>query len=103
VFTPLIETGALVPCALSEIFSTATDGQSQIMVMPFRGTNQLAASNHALGRFQIVGIPSAPRGRPQVQVTFTITEHQILISAHDLNRKGTPNLQIQRVGGDTKR
>jgi len=67
---------------------------------PFRGTNQSVASNHALGRFQIVGIPAAPRGTPQVEVTFTITERQILISARDLTRK--TDLEIQRVSGDTK-
>src|SRR6266850_181904 len=79
VFTPLIKPGTAVPCAVSEVFSTAADGQSQIMITPFRGTNQMAVSNHPLGRFQIVGIPSAPRGTPQVEVTFTITERQILI------------------------
>jgi molecular chaperone DnaK (HSP70) len=100
VFTPLIKTGTAVPCSLSEIFSTAADGQAQIIVAPFRGTNQMAASNHPLGRFQIVGIPSAPRGTPQVEVTFTITERQILISARDLSRKA--DLEIQRVSGGTK-
>jgi molecular chaperone DnaK len=100
VFTPLIKPGTTVPCSLSEIFSTAADGQSQIMVTPFRGTNQMATSNHALGRFQIVGIPAAPRGTPQVEVTFTVTERQILISARDLTRK--TDLKIQRVSGDTK-
>jgi molecular chaperone DnaK len=100
VFTPLIKSGTAVPCTLSEVFSTAADGQSQIMVTPFRGTNHLVAGDHALGRFQIVGIPPAPRGTPQVQVTFTITEQQILISARDLTRKA--DLEIHRVSGDTK-
>jgi len=100
VFSPLIKSGTAVPCSLSEIFSTAADGQSQIVVTPFRGTNQMAASNHALGRFQIVGIPAASRGTPQVEVTFTITERQILISARDLTRK--TDFEIQRVGGGTK-
>jgi len=100
VFTPLIKPGTTVPCSLSEIFSTAADGQSQIMVTPFRGTNQMATSNNALGRFQILGIPAAPRGTPQVEVTFTITDRQILISARDLTRK--TDLEIQRVSGDTK-
>jgi hypothetical protein len=100
VFTPLIKVGTAVPCSLSEVFSTAADGQSQIMVTPFRGTNQLVAGNHALGRFQVVGLPSAPRGTPQVEVTFTITERQILISARDLTRK--TDLEIQRMSGDTK-
>jgi molecular chaperone DnaK len=98
-FTPLIKSGTAVPCSLSEVFSTATDNQSQILVTPFRGTNQLAAGNHALGRFQIVGIPPAPRGTPQIEVTFSITERQILISARDLTRK--TNLEIQRVNGNS--
>jgi molecular chaperone DnaK (HSP70) len=100
VFTPLIKPGTTAPCSVSEVFSTAADGQSQIMVTPFRGTNQMATSNHALGRFQVVGIPSAPRGTPQVEVTFTITERQILLSARDLKRK--TDLQIERVTGDIK-
>ena len=100
VFTPLIKPGTTVPCSLSEIFGTAADGQSQILVTPFRGTNQMATSNHALGRFQIVGIPAAPRGTPQVEVTFTITDRQILISARDLTRK--TDLEIQSVSGATK-
>ena len=100
VFTPLIKAGTTVPCSLSEVFSTAADGQSQIMVTPFRGTNQMAASNHVLGRFQIVGIPSAPRGTPQVEVKFAITERQILMSARDLTHK--TDLQIQRVSEGTK-
>ncbi len=101
VFTPLIKSGTKVPCSLAEVFSTAADGQTRIMVSPFRGTNSMAASNHALGRFQIVGIPSAPRGTPQVEVTFTITERQILLSARDLMRK--TDLQVQRLSGDTRR
>ena len=101
VFTPLIKPGTVVPCSLSEVFSTAVDGQSQIAVTLVRGTNQMAARNHALGQFQVVGVPSAPRGTPQVEVTFTITERQILLSARDLTRK--TKLRVQRVTGETKR
>jgi len=100
VFTPLIKQGTAVPCTLSEVFSTAADGQSQIMVTLFRGTNQMAASNHALGRFQVVGIPAAPRGTPKVEITFAITQRQILLSARDLTQK--TDLQIRRLSGDTK-
>jgi len=100
VFTPLIKADTTVPCSLSEVFSTAADGQSEIMVTPFRGTNQMAASNHALGRFRILGIPSAPRGTPQVEVTFAITDRQILLSARDLTHK--TDLPIQRVTGATR-
>ena len=100
VFTPLIKSGTTVPCSVSEIFSTAADGQSQILVTPFRGVNKMAASNHALGRFQIVGIPPGPRGTPQVEVTFTITERQIRISARDLTN--TADLEIRRMSGEAK-
>jgi molecular chaperone DnaK (HSP70) len=100
VFTPLIKAGTPVPCSRSEVFSTAADGQSQIMLTPCRGTNQLAASNHALGRLQIVGIRAAPRGTPKIEVTFTIAERRILISARDLARKA--DLEIRRVSGETK-
>jgi molecular chaperone DnaK (HSP70) len=97
-FTPLIKPGTTVPCKDSEVFSTAADGQSQIMVTLFRGTNELAASNHALGRFQVTGIPAAPRGKPNIQITFAITQQQILLSARDLNRG--MDLQIHRMIGD---
>jgi molecular chaperone DnaK len=100
VFTPLIKPGTTVPCSLAEIFSSAADGQSQIMVTLFRGTNQMTSSNHALGRFQVVGIPSAPRGAPKVEITFAITERQISLSARNLTSK--TDLQIQKVGGETK-
>ena len=93
VFTPLVESGTVVPFLLYTIFSTATNGQSEILVTP-RGTN------HAMGRFQVIGIPPAPRGIPQVQVTFRITDRQILMSARDLTHK--TDLEVERVGGDTK-
>ncbi len=70
------------------------------MVTAFRGTNQMARSNLALGRFQIVGIPATPRGTPKVEFTFTITERQILISARDLTSKD--DLEIRTVSGETK-
>ena len=100
VFTPLFKAGTPVPCSRSEVFSTAADGQSEIMVAPFRGTNKLAASNHALGQFQNIGIPAAQRGTQQIEVTFPITERQILISARDLARNA--DLEIRRMSGKTK-
>jgi len=100
VFTPLIQQGTKVPCTRTEVFSTAADGQTKVMVSPFRGTNQMAMNNHALGRFQIVDIPSAPRGMPQVEVTFTITKRKILLSARDQTRQ--KELHVQRLSEDTK-
>ena len=101
VFTPLIPAGSKVPCSYSEIFSLNRDGQTQIKVLPFRGTNAAAASNYALGEFQVVGIPPGPRGRPQVEVTFTITERQILMSASDPMHK--VDFEIQRIGNANQR
>jgi molecular chaperone DnaK len=96
-FTPLIKAGTRVPCSVSETFGTAADG-SEIMVTLSRGNEELAANNHALGRFQIVGIPAARRGVPRVEVTFAITERQISLSARDLTHNTT--LRIRRVAGD---
>ncbi len=98
VFTPLISAGTRVPCSVSEVFSTGADGQSQITVTLVRGNAKMAADNHALGRFQIINIPAAPRGVPRVEVTLAISERQISLAARDLARSA--DLQIQRVGGD---
>ena len=98
VFTPLIKAGTSVPCSVSEEFSTAADGQAQIMVTLFRGTNRLTMDNHSLGRFQVVGLQSSPRGVPKIQITFSIEESQIRLSARDVTAK--KDLQIQRVGED---
>jgi molecular chaperone DnaK len=69
------------------------------MVSPFRGTNQLTRKNQALGQFQIVGIPPAPRGTPQIEVTFSITEKQILMSARNVARNS--DLEIRKASGET--
>lgn len=95
VFTPLIKKGTTVPCSVSEVFSTAADGQSQIVVSLFRGTEPLAARNYPLGRFQVVDIPYAPRGVPQVEITFAITERSISLSARDRTRRA--DLAIVRI------
>lgn len=98
VFTPLIEPGVSAPCRVSKIFSTAADGQSQITVKLYRGTNQLAASNHSLGQYQVVGIAPAPRGTPQIEIGFEISrEGQIVLSARDLAKKSA--LEFRRVEG----
>lgn len=98
VFTPLIPAGTSVPCSVNEVFSTAADGQTQITIALFRGTDRMAARNRALGRFQVVDIRSGPRGVPRVQVTFAIAKRTISLSARDLARK--TDLQLVRLGGD---
>ena len=89
VFTPLLSQGTAVPCSVSEIFSTAADNQNQIMVKPYRGTAKLVADCDYLGQFQVVGIPPAARGMPQIEITFAVQDGNVLLSARDL-ASGTP-------------
>lgn len=96
VFTPILQQGVDVPCQKSEIFSTATDNQSQIMVKPYRGTAKLVADCDQLGQFQVVGIPSAPRGTPQIEITFAVQNGSFILSAKDI-LVGKP-MKIKRMG-----
>ena len=84
VFTPFLEVGCSIPCEKTQIFSTAADNQTEISITLFRGTASLAAENHSLGRFALVGIPEASRGQPQVAVTLRADPRSILISARGL-------------------
>jgi len=95
VFTPLLSQGTAVPCRVSEIFSTAADNQSQIMLKPYRGTAKLVADCDQLGQFQVVGIPPAPRGTPQIEITFAVQDGSFILSAKDLST-GTP-MQIKKT------
>src|ERR1700685_2963217 len=91
VFTRLIERNTTIPTRKSEIFSTAADNQTSVEIKVFQGERAMAADNKLLGVFQLVGIPPAPRGLPQVEVTFDIDANGILnVSAKD---KGTNNEQ----------
>ncbi|HLD17651.1 MAG TPA: molecular chaperone DnaK [Patescibacteria group bacterium] len=84
VMTPLIERNTTVPCSKSQIFSTAADGQTTVEVHVLQGERPMAADNKTLGRFILSGIPSAPRGVPQVEVKFDIDVNGILhVSATD--------------------
>ena len=85
VFTKLIERNTTIPTRKGEIFSTASDNQTQVEVHVLQGERAMASDNRALGRFQLVGIPPAPRGVPQVEVTFDIDANGIVnVSAKDL-------------------
>ncbi|MHB1394504.1 MAG: molecular chaperone DnaK [Clostridia bacterium] len=91
VFTKLIERNTTIPTKKSQIFSTAADGQSSVEIHVLQGEREMAAYNKTLGRFQLSGIPPAPRGVPQVEVTFDIDANGIAhVSAKDL---GTGNEQ----------
>jgi len=95
VFTPLLAKGCKVPCSRSQNFSTAEDGQGQILLHLFRGDAALTKSTHPLGNFQIIGISSAPRGEPNIGVEFIADEDGITLRAVDNN--GSSRLSIARV------
>ena len=85
VFTKLIERNTTIPTKKSQIFSTAADGQKSVEVHVLQGEREMAAYNKTLGRFQLTGIPAAPRGVPQIEVTFDIDANGIVhVSAKDM-------------------
>ena len=85
VFTKLIERNTTIPTRKSQIFSTAADGQTAVDIHVLQGEREMAAYNKTLGRFQLTGIPPAPRGVPQIEVTFDIDANGIVhVSAKDL-------------------
>ena len=97
VMTKLIERNTTIPTRKSEVFSTAEDGQTSVEIHVLQGEREMAQYNKTLGKFQLVGIPPAPRGVPQVEVTFDIDANGILnVSAKD---RGTGNEQQIRIEG----
>jgi molecular chaperone DnaK len=97
VMTKLIERNTTIPTRKSEVFSTAEDGQTSVEIHVLQGERELATYNKTLGKFQLVGIPAAPRGMPQVEVTFDIDANGILnVAATD---KGTGQMQQVRIEG----
>jgi len=97
VMTKLIERNTTIPTRKSEVFSTAEDGQTSVEIHVLQGEREIAGYNKTLGKFQLVGIPAATRGMPQVEVTFDIDANGILnVSATD---KGTGQMQQVRIEG----
>src|SRR5438128_1200948 len=100
VFTRLIERNTTIPTRKSEIFTTAEDNQPSVEVHVLQGESEMAAFNKTLGKFQLVGIPPAPRGMPQIEVTFDIDANGIInVSAKDLGTGNEQQIQIQGGSG----
>ncbi len=100
VFTKLIEKNTTIPTNKSQIFSTADDNQSAVTIRVFQGERQIAADNKLLGQFDLVGIPPAPKGSPQIEVTFDIDANGIVkVSAKDKATGKEHQIQIKASGG----
>jgi len=103
VFTRLIPKNTAIPSKKSEVFSTAVDNQSQVGIKVFQGEREMALDNKLLGSFDLIGIPPAPRGRPQIEVTFDIDANGIVnVSAQDKGTGKKHNMQIVTSGGLSK-
>lgn len=100
VFTKLIPRNTTIPTKKSQIFSTAADGQTAVSIHVLQGEREMAAQNRTLGNFDLVGIPSAPRGVPQIEVTFDIDANGIVhVSAKDLGTGKEQHIQITSSSG----
>jgi molecular chaperone DnaK len=103
VFTKLIERNTTIPTRKSEIFSTAADNQTSVEVHVLQGERSMARDNRTLGKFHLVGIPPAPRGIPQIEVTFDIDANGIVnVSAKDLGTNKEQKITITSSSGLTK-
>jgi len=100
VFTRLIDRNTTIPTKKSQVFSTAEDGQTAVTIRVFQGEREMAADNKVLGQFDLMGIPAAPRGVPQIEVTFDIDANGIVqVSAKDKATGKEQQIRIQASGG----
>jgi molecular chaperone DnaK len=100
VFTKIIERNTTIPTSKTQVFSTATDGQTSVEVHVLQGERAMAKDNKSLGKFQLTGIPPAPRGVPQIEVSFEIDADGILqVSARDKGTGRAQSIRITNTGG----
>jgi molecular chaperone DnaK len=100
VFTRIIERNTTIPTKKSQVFSTAEDSQNAVTIRVFQGEREMAADNKMLGQFDLMGIPPAPRGMPQIEVTFDIDANGIVnVSAKDKATGKEQQIRIQASGG----
>ena len=100
VFTRLIDRNTTIPTRKSQVFSTADDNQTAVTIRVFQGEREMAVDNKILGQFDLVGLPSAPRGVPQIEVTFDIDANGIVnVSAKDKATNKEQQIRIQASGG----
>ena len=100
VFTRIIERNTTIPTKKSQVFSTAEDNQGAVTIRVFQGEREMAADNKMLGQFDLMGIPPAPRGMPQIEVTFDIDANGIVnVSAKDKATNKEQQIRIQASGG----
>ncbi|MES1244332.1 MAG: molecular chaperone DnaK [Acidobacteriota bacterium] len=99
-FTRLIDRNSTIPTKNTQVFTTVVDNQDKVEIHALQGERQIAAENKSLGRFELVGIPPAPRGVPQIEVTFAIDSNGIVnVSARDMATNQTQSIQISPAGG----